>query len=125
MIQYFLLRFLEAQIRMLRSRIDTSRIVPTPAERAELLRLGAAAEHDSPGLLGWFRMRGILCAVRLKLVANTSYCQDIARLGRIVLDLPSYMANVNVHDLGDAVVGVFPSKLDDLISGKNSIRPPC
>ena len=31
---------------MLRSRIDTSRIVATPAERAELLRLGAAMEHD-------------------------------------------------------------------------------
>ena len=40
------IQLLEAQIRMLRSRIDTSRIVPTPAERAELLRLGAAVEHD-------------------------------------------------------------------------------
>jgi putative transposase len=40
------LRLLEAQIRMLRSRIDTSRIVPTPEERAELLRLGAAMDHD-------------------------------------------------------------------------------
>ena len=40
------LRLLEVQIRMLRSRIDTSRIVPTPEERAELLRLGAAMDHD-------------------------------------------------------------------------------
>lgn len=40
------LRLLEAQIRMLRSRIDTSRIVPTPEERAELLRLGATMGHD-------------------------------------------------------------------------------
>jgi len=40
------LRLLEAQIRMLRARVDTSRIVPTPKERAELLRLGAAMDHD-------------------------------------------------------------------------------
>lgn len=40
------LRLLEAQIRMLRARVDTSRIVPTPKERAELLRLGAAMGHD-------------------------------------------------------------------------------
>jgi len=37
---------LEAQIPMLRSRVDTIRIVPTPQERAELLRLGAAMDHD-------------------------------------------------------------------------------
>ena len=40
------MQLLEAQIRMLRSRIETSRIVPTPAERAELLRLGATMDHD-------------------------------------------------------------------------------
>jgi len=40
------LRLLEAQIRMLRSRVDTIRIVPTPKERTELLRLGAAMDHD-------------------------------------------------------------------------------
>ena len=40
------MQLLEAQIRMLRSRIDTSRIVPTPQERAELLRFGAAMDHD-------------------------------------------------------------------------------
>jgi putative transposase len=40
------MQLLEAQIRMLRSRIDTSRIVPTPQERAELLRLGARIDHD-------------------------------------------------------------------------------
>jgi len=39
-------QLLEAQIRMLRSRIDTSRIVPTPEERVELFRLGAAIDHD-------------------------------------------------------------------------------
>ena len=40
------IQLLEAQIRMLRTRIETSRIVPTPAERAELLRLGATMDHD-------------------------------------------------------------------------------
>ena len=40
------LQLLQAQIRMLRSRIDISRIVPTPQEKAELLRLGALVDHD-------------------------------------------------------------------------------
>jgi len=40
------LQFLEAQIRILRSRVDASRIVPNPAEKAELLRLGAMLDHD-------------------------------------------------------------------------------
>ena len=39
-------QLLEAQIRMLRSRIDTNRIVPTPAEKDELLRIGQSIEHD-------------------------------------------------------------------------------
>ena len=45
------MQFLEAQIRMLRSRVDTSRIVPTPRERAELLRLGASFDHDVDDLV--------------------------------------------------------------------------
>jgi putative transposase len=40
------LQLLQAQIRMLRSRIDVSRIVPTPEEKAELLRLGGQVDHD-------------------------------------------------------------------------------
>ena len=40
------MQLLEAQIRMLWSRIDTSRIVPTPEERAELLRLGGRMDHE-------------------------------------------------------------------------------
>jgi len=40
------LQVLQAQIRILRSRIDVSRIVPTPQEKAELLRLGALLGHD-------------------------------------------------------------------------------
>ncbi len=40
------LRFLEAQIRMLRSRVDGSRIVPTPEEKDELLSLGVSLDHD-------------------------------------------------------------------------------
>jgi putative transposase len=37
---------LEAQISILRVRIDTSRIVPTPKEKAELLRIGGQLGHD-------------------------------------------------------------------------------
>ena len=50
-LQWFLPRYnaqlqlLEAQIRILRSRVDASRIVPTP-EKAELLRLGGLLGHD-------------------------------------------------------------------------------
>ncbi len=40
------LQLLEAQIRILRSRIDTNRLVPTPAEKAELLRIGESIDHD-------------------------------------------------------------------------------
>lgn len=40
------LQLLQAQIRILRSRIDVSRIVLTPQEKAELLRLGAQIGHD-------------------------------------------------------------------------------
>ena len=39
-------QLLEAQIRLLRARIDTNRIVPTPAEKDELLRIGQSIEHD-------------------------------------------------------------------------------
>ena len=45
------MRLLEAQIRMLRARIDTSRIAPTPKERTDLLRLGAAMNHDIDELM--------------------------------------------------------------------------
>jgi len=40
------LQLLQAQIRILRSRIDVTRIVPTPQEKAELLRLGGQINHD-------------------------------------------------------------------------------
>jgi putative transposase len=40
------LQLLQAQIRILRSRIDVSRIVPTPQEKADPLRLGALVGHD-------------------------------------------------------------------------------
>ena len=40
------LQILQAQIRILRSRIEASRIVPSPEEKYELLRLGALLDHD-------------------------------------------------------------------------------
>jgi len=45
------LQILEVQIRILRSRIDTARIVPTPKEKAELLRIGALLGHDVSELM--------------------------------------------------------------------------
>jgi putative transposase len=44
-------QFLREQIRILRSRLDVERIVPTPAERAELLRIGALLDHDVAELM--------------------------------------------------------------------------
>jgi putative transposase len=40
------LQLLTYQVKMLRSRIDASKISTTPAERAELIRLGELLEHD-------------------------------------------------------------------------------
>ena len=40
------LQFLAYQVKMLRSRIDDSKIYTTPEEHAELTRLGALIEHD-------------------------------------------------------------------------------
>ena len=45
------LQFLEAQLRMLRSRLDTNRIVPSAEEKDELLRLGAQINHDIRDLI--------------------------------------------------------------------------
>lgn len=39
------LQLLQAQIRILRSRIDVSRIVPTPQDKAELLRVVTVNGH--------------------------------------------------------------------------------
>ena len=45
------LQFLEFQIRMLRSRIDAERIVPTAEEKAVLLRMGERLDHDIADLM--------------------------------------------------------------------------
>jgi putative transposase len=45
------LQFLREQIRILRARVDADRVVPTPAERAELLRIGALLDHDVAELM--------------------------------------------------------------------------
>jgi putative transposase len=45
------MQLLVFQIRMLRDRISTMKIVPTPMERAELLRLGAMLGHDVNGIM--------------------------------------------------------------------------
>lgn len=45
------LRFMQAQIKMLRARIDIDRVVPSDREQDELLRLGADFAHDVKDLL--------------------------------------------------------------------------
>ena len=51
------LQFLEAQLRMLRSRLDTNRIVPSEQEKDELLRLGAQFDHDVGELMHVVRLK--------------------------------------------------------------------
>ena len=60
------IQFLIAQTRILRSRIDASRIVPTPEEKEELLRWGASFNHKIDGVMEvvkpatyrkWLRMK--------------------------------------------------------------------
>lgn len=45
------LRLLKAQIAILRARIPTERIILSPAEKAELLRIGEECGHDVDGLM--------------------------------------------------------------------------
>ena len=45
------IRLLQFQTQMLRDRIDATRIVPTPEERSELLRLGELCNHDIKDLI--------------------------------------------------------------------------
>ncbi|MBI1320462.1 MAG: transposase [Candidatus Hydrogenedens sp.] len=45
------IQLLREQIRILRARVDAERIVPTPAERAELLRIGALLDHEVAELM--------------------------------------------------------------------------
>ena len=45
------IQFLIAQTRILRSRIDANRIVPTPEEKEELMRWGAAFDHKMDGVM--------------------------------------------------------------------------
>ncbi len=51
------LQFLEAQIRMLRSRLDTNRIVPSEQEKDELLRLGTQLNHNVGDLIHVVRLK--------------------------------------------------------------------
>jgi putative transposase len=45
------MRLLKAQIHILRARIPAQRIILTPAEKSELLRIGAEFGHDIDGLM--------------------------------------------------------------------------
>ncbi len=60
------LQILQAQIRFLRSRIDTSRIVPSPDEKHELLRLGALLCHDVADVMHIVQPETYRCWLRKK-----------------------------------------------------------
>ena len=45
------LRLLKTQIQILRTRVPTQRIILSPEEKAELLRIGAECGHDIDGLM--------------------------------------------------------------------------
>jgi putative transposase len=45
------LRLLKAQIAILRARIPAQRVILSPAEKAELLRIGEECGHDVDGLM--------------------------------------------------------------------------
>ncbi|ABK43646.1 hypothetical protein Mmc1_1131 [Magnetococcus marinus MC-1] len=45
------IRLLKAQIRILQARVPTQRIAPSPEEKSELLRLGAACDHNVANLM--------------------------------------------------------------------------
>jgi len=45
------MRLLKAQIHILRARIPTQRIILSPAEKSELLRIGAECGHEIDGLM--------------------------------------------------------------------------
>ena len=66
------MQLLEAQIRMLRSRIGTSRIVPTPQERAELRRLGARIDHD---------IDEVIHVIRIKVASSAARSQGVSASG--------------------------------------------
>ena len=57
LVQFFLprhnaqLRLLKAQIAILRSRIPVGRLILSPAEKSELLRIGAECGHDVDGMM--------------------------------------------------------------------------
>lgn len=67
------LQFLREQIRILRARVDAERIVPTPSERAELLRIGALLDHEVTVLdakfgrpkNGWTNKSAIIAIARM------------------------------------------------------------
>lgn len=45
------MRLLKSQIHILRTRIPTQRVILSPEEKSELLRIGAECEHDIDGLM--------------------------------------------------------------------------
>ncbi len=77
------LQFLEAQIRMLRSRVDTNRIVPSAEEKDELLPLGAQLDHYVGDL-----MHGVRLKTYRKWLNRRRGLKRVKRAGRPRLPVP-------------------------------------
>ncbi len=91
------LRLLHFHIQMLRDRIDASRIVPTPEERADLLKLGTLCDHNIKDLITvvvpdtyktWLR----------KARQRTAYKRSgRSRIAEVVRRLVNRIAGENMH----------------------------
>ncbi|MEO5368871.1 MAG: hypothetical protein H7833_02200 [Magnetococcus sp. DMHC-1] len=114
------IRLLKAQIRILRSRVPGKTIKPSPAEKSELLRLGAVCGHDIDNLMEIVRpstYRRWLC--------QTNKGQPFKRIGRPHLtkelrDTAVRMAKENLLWRYRRIVGEI--KKLGLYAGANTVK---
>ncbi len=71
------IRFLKAQIRVLRAHVPGQRIIPTPAERALLLSIGAELDHQIDNLITLVQARTCHRWVRERITGR-----PVGRVGR-------------------------------------------
>ena len=91
------MQLLEAQVRMLRSRVDATRIVPTPEERAELIRLGASLNHDIDELMHIVQPETYRKWIRRLRQGNTFRMPGRPRIARATRNLVLRIAGENLN----------------------------
>jgi len=101
------LQLLQAQIRILRSRIDVSRIVPTPQEKAELLRLGAQVGHDVAEVMHVVQPETYRKWIRQSRLGVAFKPSGRPRIPMATVDLVLSMADDNVRWGYRRIVGEF------------------